>query len=174
TAAPVIGPMSALTIPPPEAAPRFPAATLWFTWDQLMVIVPWFTMPAPLVAVAVLPSTSLALRTALPPLAMPPAAIGGPCPGSGTGAVAVLPFTWLRLRTSWLVPGGAPPAAPPFPLPLAMPPPLSEVLPSTWLRLSVTVPARFWMPPPPAFGAVLSSTWLKFSVSVLVGPGPPI
>ena len=34
-------------------------------------------MPAPLVVVAVLPSTSLPVMTALPPLAMPPAAIGG-------------------------------------------------------------------------------------------------
>src|ERR1022692_2522594 len=172
--APVIALMSALRIPPPDAVPPFPAAVLWFTLDQLMVIVPWLTMPAPLVVVAVLLSTWLALRTALPPLAMPPAAIGGPCPGAGTGAVDVLPSTWLRLSTSWLVPGGAPPEAPPLPLPLEMPPPLSEVLPSTWLALRVTSPARFWMPPPPARGAVLLSTWLKLSVSELVGPEPPV
>ena len=73
-------------------------AVLSFTADELMVIVPWLTIPAPLVLVAVLLSTWLPLRTALPPLAMPPAAIGGPPPGPGvgTGAVAVFPFTWLR------------------------------------------------------------------------------
>ena len=72
-----------------------PAAVLWLTSAKLSVIVPWFTMPALLVVVAVLPSTSLPLITALPPFAMPPAAIGGPDigPGAGTGAVAVLPST---------------------------------------------------------------------------------
>ena len=105
TGAPVSGPMSAFTIPPPDAVPPFPAAVLWFTSDQLMVIVPWFTMPAPLVVVAVLFSTSLPVMTAFPPFAMPPAAIGGPVPGAGTGAVAVLPFTWLRKIVSELVPG---------------------------------------------------------------------
>jgi len=144
---------------------------LWFTSDQLIVIVPWFTMPAPLMVVAVLFSTSLPLMKALPPFAMPPAAIGGPVIGGGTGAVAVLPFTWLKKIVSCAVPGGGPPGPPPAPLPLAMPPPLRDVLPLTWLTLSVTSPARFWMPPPPAFGAVLPFTWLKLSVSWLVGPG---
>ena len=63
---------------------------------------------------------------------------------------------------------------PPAPLPLAMPPPLREVFPLTWLTLIETLPARFWMPPPPAFGAVLLFTWLKLSVSWLVGPGEPM
>ena len=44
----------------------------------------------------------------------------------------------------------------------------------TWLTLTATLPARFWMPPPPAFGAVLLFTWLKLSLSWLVGPGEPM
>src|SRR5205823_5024253 len=50
---------------------------------------------------------------------------------------------------SWRVPG----RKPPLPSPLAMPPPFSEVLPLTWLLLTVTEPSRFWTPPPPALGA---------------------
>jgi hypothetical protein len=63
-----------------------------FTSDLFKVIVPWFTIPAPLVWLAVLLSTSLLFSTALLPLAMPPPAIGGPPsdPGWGTGPVAVL------------------------------------------------------------------------------------
>ena len=53
---------------------------------------------------------------------------------------------------------------PPLPLPLEIPPPFSEVLPSTWLLLSVRVPHRFWMPPPPAPGAELPFTWLLLRV----------
>ena len=116
----------ALTIPPPDARTPLPAAVLPFTSDLFSVIVPWFTIPAPLVTLEVLLSTALLFRTALPPFAMPPAAIGG-APGPG-GAVAVLPSTWVLLRTSWLVPGCA---APPLPFPLEMPPPFSEVLPLT-------------------------------------------
>jgi len=73
-----------------------------FTSDLFRVIVPWFTMPAPLVWLAVLLSTAVLFRMASPPFAMPPAAIGG-APGPG-GAVAVLPSTWLLLSTRWLVP----------------------------------------------------------------------
>ena len=62
-----------------------------FTSDLFRVIVPWFTMPAPLVWLAVLLSTAVLFRMASPPFAMPPAAIGG-APGPG-GAVAVLPST---------------------------------------------------------------------------------
>ena len=79
--------------------------------------------------------------------------------------MAVLPSTSLLFRVSWLVPGGTPP----LPFPLEMPPPFSEVLPSTWLLLRMAVPSRFWMPPPPALGAVLPSTWLPFRVSELLG-----
>src|SRR5689334_9372583 len=152
--------------PPPEATRPLPAAVLPFTSDLLRVIDPWLTMPAPLVWVAVLKLTSLLLRTASPPLAIPPAAIGGPpCePGCGTGAVAVLPSTWVLFRTRWLVPGGMPP----LPFPLEIPPPFNDVLRFTWLLLRVTEPSRFWMPPPPALGAVLPFTWLLFSVRKLL------
>src|SRR5262249_49938831 len=142
----------ALMIPPPEAMTPLPAAVLPFTSDLLRVIVPWFTMPPPLVRLAVLLSTSVLLRTALPPLAMPAAAVGGPSPPGG--AVAVLPFTSDLFRMSWLVGG----AWPPLPGPLAIPPPFRDMLPSTWLLLRVAVPSRFWMPPPPALGAVLPLT----------------
>src|SRR6266516_1038006 len=156
----------ALMMPPPEANRPVPAAVLPFTSDLFSVIVPWFTMPAPLVWLAVLLSTWVLLSTASPPFAMPPAAIGGPPwdPGWGAGAVAVLPLTWLLLSTRWLVSGGMPP----LPFPLAMPPPFSEVLPLTWLLLTVTVPSRSWMPPPPALGAVLPFTWLPFRVRKLL------
>src|SRR6476661_2364503 len=80
----------ALTIPPPEATGPLPAAVLPFTSDLFRVIVPWFTIPPPLVWLAVLLSTSLLLSTASLPLAIPPAAMGGPSPGA---AVAVLPLT---------------------------------------------------------------------------------
>src|SRR5215468_3811071 len=151
----------ALTIPPPEATGPRPAAVLPFTSDLFRVIVPWFTMPAPLVKLAVLLSTLVLFNVALPPFAMPPAAIGGPPspPGWGTGAMAVLPFPSDMFKMSWLVTGSG---APPLPGPLAIPPPFREVLPSTWLLLRVAVPSRFWMPPPPALGAVLPSTWLPF------------
>src|ERR1700722_5427487 len=149
------GPPWALMIPPPEANGPLPAAVLPFTSDLLRVIDPWFTMPAPLVWLAVLLSILLLLMTALLPFAMPPAAMGGPLPGpDGAGAGAVLPSTSLLFRTSWPVPGGTPP----LPLPLEMPPPFKEVLVSTWLLLRVTEPNRFWMPPPPALGAVLPFT----------------
>src|SRR5712675_410491 len=134
----------ALMIPPPEATTPLPAAVLPFTSDLFRVIVPWLTIPAPLVWLAVLLSTRVLFKVALPPFAIPPAAIGGPssAPGWGTGAVAVLPFTSDLLRTSWLVAGpGGPPL--PGPGPLEMPPPFREVLPSTWLLLRVAVPSRF-------------------------------
>ena len=102
----VPGPALAFKIPPPDAVPPVPAAVLWFTSDQLIVIVPWFTMPAPLMVVAVLFSTSLPVMKALPPFAMPPAAIGGPVIGGGTGAVDVLPFTWLKKIVSCAGAGG--------------------------------------------------------------------
>src|SRR5690242_4157099 len=156
----------ALIMPPPEASRPVPAAVLPFTSDLLSVIVPWFTIPAPPVKLVVLLSTWLLFSTASPPLAMPPAAIGGPSPGA---AVAVLPLTWDLLSTRWLVPGGMPP----LPFPLEMPPPFSEVLPFTWLLLRVAVPSRFWMPPPPAFGAVLPFTWLLLRVSTLLVPEKP-
>ena len=57
---------SALKIPPPEANRPLPAAVLPFTSDLLRAIVPWLTMPAPLVWVAVLLSTSLLLRQRCP------------------------------------------------------------------------------------------------------------
>ena len=76
------------------------------------------------------------LSTMVHPLAIPPAAMGGPLidPGGGTGAVAVLPFTWLQLMVTEPLHGG--PAA--LPLPLEIPPPLRDVLPLTWLALTVT------------------------------------
>ena len=117
-----------------------------------------------------LKSTWLPFRTALPPLAMPPPAMGGPLspPVPGTGAVAMLPLTWLPFRTRWLVPGGG---MPPLPLPLEMPAPFGAVFRFTSLPLRVTVPSRFWMPPPPpALGALLSSTWLRLRVRKLVVP----
>src|SRR6478672_11380287 len=126
-------------IPPPEATRPLPAAVLPFTSDLFSVIDPWLTIPPPLVWLALLLSTSSL------PLAMPPAAIGGP-PAPGA-AVAVLPSTWLLFKVRCAVPGGTPP----LPLPLEMPPPFREVLPLTWLLLRVTEPSRFWMPPPPAF-----------------------
>ncbi len=145
-----------------------PAALLPFTSDLLSVIDPWLTMPAPLVCWATLLSISLLLMTALLPLAMPPAAMGGPLPVGPGRAVAVLPSTWLLFRTSWPVPGGVPP----LPLPLEIPAPLGAVLPSTSLLLRVSEPSRFWMPPPPpAFGAVLSSTWLLLKVRQAGGAG---
>ena len=121
----------ALMIPPPEAMTPLPAAVLPFTRQLMRVICPWFTMPPPLVTLAVLLSTWVFFRRATPPFAMPPAAIGGPLigPGWGTGAVAVLPFTWLPFKVRWLVPGGVPP----LPFPLEMPPPFKEVLPFTLL-----------------------------------------
>ena len=92
----------ALMIPPPEATTPLPTAVLPLTSDLFRVIVPWFTIPAPLVWLAVLLSTLVLFKVALPPFAMPPAAIGGPpCdPGWGTGAVAVLPFTSDLLKMS--------------------------------------------------------------------------
>src|SRR5215831_9232082 len=81
----------ALTIPPPEATGPLPAAVLPFTSDLFRVIVPWFTMPAPLVWLAVLLSTLVLFKVALPPFAMPPAANGGP--SSSPWVMAVLPFT---------------------------------------------------------------------------------
>src|SRR5947208_12495707 len=140
-------------MPPPEASRPLPAAVLPFTSELFRLMVPWLTIPAPLVWLAVLSSTSVLLSTASLPLAMPPAAMGGPSPPA---AVAVLPSTWLLFSLSWLVPGGKPP----LPFPLAMPPPFSEVLLLTWLLLTVTEPSRFWTPPPPALGAVLSFTSL--------------
>src|SRR5580693_5288684 len=123
----------ALMIPPPEATRPLPAAALPFTWLLVTVIVPWFTMPPPLVWLAVLLLTWVRFRTATPPFAMPPAAIGGPMvPG---GAVAVLPFTWLLFRMRWLVPGGMPPL--PFPLWMPPPPALGAVFPVTRLLLRV-------------------------------------
>ena len=96
----------------------------------IRVMVPWFTMPPPLVWLAVLLLTCVLFRTVTPPFAMPPAAIGGPLidPGWGTGAVAVLPFTWLLFRVRWLGPGGT---TPPAPFPLEIPPPFKELLPFT-------------------------------------------
>src|SRR5262245_32900514 len=156
----------ALMMPPPEAKRPLPAAVLPFTSDLFSVIVPWFTIPAPLVWLAVLLFTSLLFSTASPPFAMPPAAIGGPPPepGVGAGAVAVLPSTWLLFSVRWLVPGGMPP----LPFPLEMPPPFREVLPLTWVLLSVTDPSRFWIPPPPALGAVLPFTWLPLRINTLL------
>ncbi len=48
--------------------------------------------------------------------------------------MAVLPFTWLQLRVTEPLHGGALP----LPLPLEIPPPLRDVLPLTWLALTVT------------------------------------
>src|SRR5690349_21725251 len=92
----------ALMIPPPEASTPLPAAVFPFTSDLFNVIVPWLTIPAPLVWLAVLLSTLVLFKVALPPFAIPPAAIGGPPsdPGWGTGAVAVLPFTSDLLKMS--------------------------------------------------------------------------
>ena len=104
-----------------------------FTSLLFRVIVPWFTMPPPLVWLAVLLSISLVLRVALPPFAMPPA----PAAGSAGGRVAVD----LGLDHQDAGPGSAWP-----PLPLAMPPPFGEVLPLTWLLLRVAEPSRFWIP----------------------------
>jgi len=126
-----------------------------------------FTMPPPLVWLAVLLLTWVLVRTAAPPLAMPPAAIGGP-PAPGA-AVAVLPFTWLLVRVRWLVPGGMPRCRSGW----RCRPPFKEVLPFTWLLFTVTVPSRFWMPPPPAFGAVLPVTLLLFRVRKLLIPEKP-
>src|SRR5437763_1129308 len=119
----------ALRMPPPEASRPVPAAVLPFTSELFRLMVPWLTIPAPLVWLAVLSSTSVLLSTPSLPLAMPPAAMGGP---SRAAAVAVLPSTWQLFSVSWLVPGGKPP----LPFPLAMPPPFSEVLVLTWLLLT--------------------------------------
>src|SRR4051812_33792094 len=124
-----------LTIPPPDATAPEPDAELPLTSEWLIFIEPWLTIPPPLVNDAVLPSTSLRLSVALQPLAIPPAAMGGPLmePGWGAGAVAVLPLTSLWLMTK-VASHGAPP---PLPFPLEIPAPLSEVFPLTWLSLMV-------------------------------------
>src|SRR3989440_3366613 len=147
-------------MPPPEASRPVPAAVLPFTSELFRLMVPWLTIPAPLVWLAVLSPPWVLLSGASLPLGMPPAAMGGPSPAA---AVAVLPSTWLLFSLSWLVPGGRPP----LPFPLAMPPPFSEVSLLTWLLLTVTEPSRFWTPPPPALGAVLSFTALLLRVRTL-------
>src|SRR6266487_2904322 len=76
-------------MPPPEASRPLPAAVLPFTSELFRLMVPWLTIPAPLVWLAVLSSTSVLLSTASLPLAMPPAAMGGPSPPGGGGRVAV-------------------------------------------------------------------------------------
>src|SRR6266568_3609007 len=144
TAAAVPGGPWALTIPPPEPATPLAAAVFRFTSECFTVIAPWFTIPAPIPLGALFLSTLLKAITASLPLAMPPAAIGGPSPPGP--AVAVLPLTWLCRTTRWAVRSGAPA------LPLAMPPPLSDVLPLTRLWSIVAEPSRFWIPPPPALG----------------------
>src|SRR5689334_513001 len=153
-------------MPPPEATTPLPAAELPFTSELLSVIDPWFTIPPPLVKLAVLLFTLLLFSTASPPFEIPPAAIGGAGgpPGVGTGAVAVFPLTCVLVTIRWLVA----PGRPPFPGPLEMPPAFSELLPFTRLFLTVSVPSRFWMPPPPAFGAVFPFTSLLLIVTMLL------
>ena len=138
-------------IPPPEATTPLPAAVLPVTWLLMRVIFPWFTMPPPLVWLAVLLLTWVFFRTATPPFAMPPAAIGGPpSPQAryrGGGRVAVhLAAVQGEVAGARRYASGN--------VRLEMPPPFNEVLPFTWLLLTVTVPSRFWMPPRRRWGRV--------------------
>ena len=123
-------PKLALAMPPP--VPGVPelsvGAVLPVIRLPVIVIVPWLPMPAP--RDEELWSTELPRMTARPPLAMPPAVL--------PASAAVLWSTRLPLRVRLLPLTGESG----LPGPLAIPPPLPEVLPDTRLALRMAVLRR--------------------------------